>query len=96
MSGSSTLVLPAEFTIMDVEHWQSQLQVAMAENDQLSLSAIEVQRIDSAAMQLLTSFFQTCQQQHRVLSWQDTSEIFLASAELLGMSEALGLSEDAN
>ena len=54
MSGSSTLVLPAEFTIMDVEHWQSQLQVAMAENDQLSLSAIEVQRIDSAAMQLLT------------------------------------------
>lgn len=95
MAGSNPLVLPAEMSIIEVESLQAQFQAAMAEQDSLVISASLVERIDTAAMQLLATLCLTCSQQHLPVVWQDPSDIFLMSARLLGVSSALGISTDA-
>lgn len=94
MSASSTLVLPAEVSIMDVEQLHAQFKGALGEEEALTISAAEVERIDSAGIQLCVSLCLTCQQLHRPVVWQDFSDTFLHSARLLGVSDVLGLSVD--
>jgi len=94
MSASSTLVLPAEVSITEAEQLHAHFKDVLNGQESLTISASNVERIDTAGLQLCTALYLSCQQQHRDVVWQDISEVFLTSARLLGVSDVLGLSED--
>ncbi|MCV6588340.1 MAG: STAS domain-containing protein [Marinobacterium sp.] len=90
-SGSEVLVLPVELSIQEVDDWQSRLQSILENIETPVLSAAEVERVDTAFLQLLTSFCETCRQQHRAVVWKGCSSNFRISAALLGLEQALGI-----
>lgn len=93
MSENRVIELPSDVSIMEVEHLQTQFQQLLAADGELVVNAEKVERVDTAALQLLASFFLSCQQQHRPVHWQTPSEVLHISANLLGMGGVLGLSE---
>jgi ABC-type transporter Mla MlaB component len=56
------------------------------------LDASRVERVDTAALQVLSAFFQDAKSQQQSAEWQEPSEALLSSAQLLGLSSLLKMS----
>ena len=83
-----------QLTIEHVDSLYSQLDNGLKKHDKIVLIADRVQFCDTAALQLILTFMHDTEKQDRAsrVTWKDPSEVILNVASLLGLVEALGLS----
>ncbi len=87
----SGVVLPELCTIDQVVALQAELIAANSGAPPYLLDARQVQRVDSAGLQLLLAFARTVGARH--LQWEGVPAALHAEAHALGLLEALGIVE---
>ena len=70
----------------------TQLLKALESKQTVVLDAAQVERADTAALQMLSAFIQDANAQQQTVQWKSPSEALSVSAELLGLSSLLKLS----
>lgn len=91
MAQISEIQLPAHLTISKVQSLQ-EILVKFTDDrnkDHLIIHAAEVERVDTAGIQLLYAFVQEARRRGITLEWDNPSQKLAAAAELLGMVSAL-------
>jgi anti-anti-sigma regulatory factor len=85
--------LPEQLTVANVQTLHEQLEhmVDDAKNDHIVLQASGVQRADTAGIQLLYALVVAAKERQITLSWDNPSEKLRIAAQILGMSEQLGI-----
>jgi ABC-type transporter Mla MlaB component len=66
-----------QFTIRHCADTYAQLLMAMAEGQAVSIDISQIERIDTAALQLLYAFQRDAKAQGLVTIWSDASKVFL-------------------
>jgi len=80
--------------ILDIRHVEklhNALDAALAEKKSVLLLADKVEKIDTAAMQILLSFIQQAKKQSIGVTWNTPSKVLYDYAQLLGIHQALQL-----
>ncbi len=78
--------------VMDIAamaEFRLQLVESLASKQAVVLDASQVERADTAALQVLTAFIQDAHAQQQVVQWKAPSEAMCRSAALLGLSGML-------
>jgi len=88
---STTLALPAECTVGDANSLKDNLAVLLEELLPVTLDITDLQRIDTAALQVIVAFIRERSGHGRAVQWQGTTPIMTTAAQLLGLTSALGL-----
>ena len=86
------LTLPARMTIGDLAPLRERLAGGLNARRELALDGGPVTAIDTAGLQLLAVLCQDAAERGVVVRWTGASPELTASAALLGLSTALGLS----
>jgi anti-anti-sigma regulatory factor len=68
---------------------------ALLSNEKIILDGKQVERIDAASLQLIYSFIEEARENGVDVAWRSPSEVLTHNAKLLGMEEALQLSNVA-
>lgn len=71
---------------------RTQLLAALESKQPVVLDAAQVERADTAALQMLSAFIQDANAQQQTVQWKAPSEALSVSAELLGLLSLLKLS----
>ncbi|KQX95117.1 hypothetical protein ASD22_14610 [Rhodanobacter sp. Root480] len=83
-----TLALPADFRIAAQAAFKQQLIDAL-DHDAIVLDGAAVERVDTAALQLLVVFQRELDARQRAPSWQSASTVLTEAAEVLGLTQTL-------
>jgi len=86
---SSCIQCGETMDIAAVTEFRTQLMEALETRQALTLDASKVERADTAALQLLSTFIQDADSQQQVVQWKDPTQALRQSAALLGLSELL-------
>jgi anti-anti-sigma regulatory factor len=90
------LALENSVDVSRVERLRADLaQMLSAPGSAAILDAAQVERVDAAALQLLACFWREARAQKRNVQWRQPSAAMLRSARLLGLTDAVGLSNAA-
>lgn len=73
----------------------AEILMEMSEGYEISFDVSKIERIDAAALQMLYAYSKEAAKNGHALEWQDPSEAFIRSAELLGLTELMNLSSSA-
>lgn len=92
---SNPLALPAECTLADAAALKKALCALLPRAGTVTLDAAAVERIDTAALQLLAAFVRDRRLAGRVVQWRTVSNALSSAACLLGMDSMLSLAEAA-
>lgn len=89
----STIALPQNFTIHQIEQISTDLKLAFeAEVETLILDATNVESVDTSGLQLVLVLIKQALSDHKNIQWTDSpSETFLTSAKRIGLNEKLML-----
>jgi anti-anti-sigma regulatory factor len=87
----SEVIFDEVFDITVALHYHEQLNELLNEQKQISLNADKVEKLDGAGLQLLSAFFIAAEKLNLQIVWTGASETFLKNAEVLGVSEKIGL-----
>jgi len=85
-------------TVLDIStmvEFRQQLVVALTSKQEVELDASQVERADTAALQVLSAFIQDAYAQQQVVVWKAPTEALRRSAALLGLSGLLDLNVDS-
>lgn len=85
--------LGAVLAINDVKKLYADLGNLLGSSNNIILDASEVKMVDTAVFQLLLAFIKKTQSQNTSVVWLKPSKEFLSRAEILDLTDALGLSE---
>jgi ABC-type transporter Mla MlaB component len=69
------------------------LKNAIENKHQVEINATDVQRVDTAILQVFLAFVLEAKAQDLQVTWQGVSDAFRSAASLLGIGEALALPE---
>ncbi|HWQ95022.1 MAG TPA: STAS domain-containing protein [Gammaproteobacteria bacterium] len=86
----ATIICCDSLDISGVGELHQQLNKALDDGQAVTLDASQVQRADTAALQLLAAFCQTARNRGVTVTWRQPSEVFELSACLLGLDGMLG------
>jgi len=81
--------------ITSVAEFHAHCLEAMETRQNIVLNASQVERVDTAALQVLGAFIQDANAREQSVQWEETTEALCQSAALLGLSEALCLPRTA-
>ena len=81
-------------TITDVSKLYAELLVPLAEGTPVNLNVSNIERIDTAAVQLIYSFFREAQTQGYAIEWKAPSQAFCHSIQLLGLAEQMNINDN--
>ncbi|MGC8518405.1 MAG: STAS domain-containing protein [Steroidobacteraceae bacterium] len=90
------LVLKAECTLANAGELKSALCALRSQDGTVTLDGTAVERIDTAALQLLAAFVRDRRLAGTSLQWQSASPAMHSAARLLGMDTMLALNEAAS
>lgn len=90
-NSSTTLALAAECTISDAASLKARLAGLLDEPLPVTLDISTLQRIDSAALQVITAFVRERAGHGRLVEWQGSAPVLVTAAQLLGLTTLLGL-----
>ena len=90
-SPDSVLRLPAQCTIRDAAKLLGQLMLRIEHSAPVYIDAALVERVDTAALQLLVAFLNDRKSQQRAVVWLDCSDALMRAARSLGLAGALAL-----
>lgn len=88
---AGAVMLPAQCLLRDTTQLKHSLLPHAAAAAPVSIDTRDVERIDTAAMQVLLAFVRDRHSQQRVVEWLGLNEVFVDSAQLLGIDKMLGL-----
>jgi ABC-type transporter Mla MlaB component len=88
--GETRVSMPADCRIADVGALHTQLRGALG-SSQIVLDGGAVDRVDTAALQLLVVFQREAKQRERQVQWAEVSAPLHDAASQLGLTEALAL-----
>ncbi len=74
-----------------VSDFKSLLQQASGQNSPIVLDASQLERVDGAALQLMTAFFLEAQESGLNVAWRSPSKALQWAAELTGLKQILHL-----
>ena len=96
-TGSEPRHIPLDevLDISSVAEFRATLLDVLASRLPIVLDAAVVERVDTAALQVLTAFIQDARGQGLQVRWGSPSQALVHSAGLLGLVEVLGLEEAA-
>lgn len=77
--------------IASIAAFRDQCITALETKQDVVLKANDLERADTAALQVLAAFFQDANAQEQAVQWQAPSEALRESAALLGLTELLHL-----
>ncbi|TVZ38589.1 ABC-type transporter Mla MlaB component [Alteromonadaceae bacterium 2753L.S.0a.02] len=85
--------LPENMTIANIHglHEEFEALVDKQDCDQVNLHGQAVTRADTAGLQLLVAFIQATRERQINVTWDHPSEKLCTAAELLGLSQAIGI-----
>jgi len=86
------LRLPSQCTIRDATQLLGQLTLHLDHAAPVYIDAAGVERIDTAALQLLVAFLSDRRARRRAVVWLECSEAMERAARALGLTAALALS----
>jgi len=90
-SPDSVLRLPAQCSIRDAAQLLAQLMLRIEHSAPVYIDAAQVERVDTAALQLLVAFLNDRKAQQRAVVWLDCSDALMRAARSLGLMGALAL-----
>jgi ABC-type transporter Mla MlaB component len=85
------LTLEAECLVADTALLKANLTQLLPEAGPVALEIHKLQRIDTAALQVLAAFVRERDSHHRVVEWRGDSPALWSAAHLLGLSSYLKL-----
>lgn len=88
------LVLKHECMLADATALKKSLCALSAQEGSVTLDAGSVERIDTAALQLLAAFVRDRRLAGHAVEWRAVSAAMASAARVLGMSSMLGLGEE--
>jgi anti-anti-sigma regulatory factor len=93
MANSLDFELPEQLTVGYVQAIHEQLETLVddKQNDRIILHAAGVARADTAGIQLLYALVLAAKERQIALSWDNPSEKLRTAAQILGMTQHLGL-----
>jgi anti-anti-sigma regulatory factor len=83
--------LPPECLVSDAEALKADLARIVARTDPVTLDLEQLQRIDTAALQVITSFVRERDKDGHSTVWVGNAQALVSAAKLLGLSEILRL-----
>lgn len=92
----SKLVLDTILNIQNVSHLYEKLTAILDNHDKVEIDASVVETIDAANLQLLIMLKQTAIKLQKEVTLDFPSDRFVESAQLLGLSEMLGVEQTAS
>lgn len=90
-SGPGAFAVAAECTVADAGALKSGLAKLLEDSDVVTLDIGAVQRIDTAGLQVITTFVRERESQGRQVQWRGSAPALSAAAQLLGLSSILKL-----
>jgi phospholipid transport system transporter-binding protein len=90
-TGSGAFAVAAECTVADAGALKSGLAKLLDDSGVVTLDVSAVQRIDTAGLQVITTFVRERASQGRQVEWRGTTPALVAAAKLLGLSSFLKL-----
>src|SRR5262249_2236792 len=90
-AASGVFALAAECTISDIAPLQAGLAGLLEHPSAVTLDIEAVQRIDTAAMQMVAAFVRERESQGRQVQWRGSAPVFGSAARLLGLAPLLQL-----
>jgi len=88
----ASIKLEGVVNIAKVESLHHELEDILKLGTPIKFSASEVSRVDTAALQLLSSFFKSMHSAGAEVTWDGVSDELVAAAKLLGLIQSLNLS----
>lgn len=88
---TKVVVLPNRFTIAEVANVKHKLEVALDSGCTVSIDACSVERVDTAALQLMVAFWSVAPAEGVEIVWDKPTDVFRASAADLGLARLLRL-----
>lgn len=88
---SDSLALNADCTLAEADSLKAALAGLLDEPQAVTLDASALQRIDTAALQLLAAFVRDRRLGGRAVTWRGAEHALEPAARLLGMGDLLGL-----
>jgi phospholipid transport system transporter-binding protein len=87
----AVLRLPPQCTIRDAAQLLGQLMLQIEQSAPVYIDAAQVERVDTAALQLLVGFVHDRKAEQRAVVWLDCSDALMRAARALGLSRDLAL-----
>ena len=87
-AGPMTVALPADFRIAAQTAFKQQL-IGALDHDAIVLDGGAVERVDTAALQLLVVFQRELDARQRTPTWQSASPALTEAADVLGLTQIL-------
>ncbi|NIB43212.1 STAS domain-containing protein [Pseudomaricurvus alkylphenolicus] len=91
MTAVKTVDLPDNLTIANAESLHHDLEPLTNGTEDVILNGADVQRADTAGLQLIYVFIQTLQKSSASVSWSGASTALLDASEQLGLKSHLAL-----
>ena len=91
LASESVLRLPPQCTIRDATQLLGQLMLRLEHSAPVYIDAAKVERIDTAALQLLVAFLADRRARRRAVVWLECSDGMMRAARALGLTGALAL-----
>lgn len=92
-SGATIISIGSSLTIKTIAELKQQLDESLAENVDITLDSAELQKIDTAGLQLLFSLQNSLQHTGQQLLWANKNPMIESAAKLIGLSELIGDAE---
>jgi len=90
-TGSGAFAIAAECTVADAGSLKAGLAKLLDDSGVVTLDVSAVQRIDTAGLQVITTFVRERESHGRQVEWRGTAPALAAAAKLLGLSAFLKL-----
>jgi phospholipid transport system transporter-binding protein len=90
-TGGGAFAVAAECTVADAGALKASLAKLLDDSGVVTLDVSAVQRIDTAGLQVITTFVRERESQGRQVEWRGTAPALVAAAKLLGLSSFLKL-----
>ena len=91
-----TVLLNGNLSIVEVIPLRAQLQEVLSQEKNVTLNGGSIERVDTAALQVLWAFNREATQRQLSVKWAAASDALLQAATLLGLAASMGLATRSN
>ena len=90
-SGTSTIDCGNGLTVATAADMHQKLQEALHDSSTINLKADEVEKVDTAGLQLFVALAKEIERVGGKVVWQEPSEALLQASKTLGLTHSIGL-----
>lgn len=90
-SDKTVITCPNSLDISIVTEFSAELKNALEAKQTIQFQAVDVERADTAALQMLCAFFLDAQAEGLEIEWLEPSEALIGCSKQIGLSEHLKL-----